>query len=82
MGAVYGFLVAGDRNHAIAEIGRLLSRWHGELVELGGHRIPTATIDPTSVIVRHETGSRETKPEGGRPRYAIDGTFIDGRKEA
>ncbi len=82
VGAVYGFLVPGDRNGAITEIGRFLSNWHGELVELGGHRIPTATIDPTSIIVRHETESRETGPDGGRPRYSIDGTFIDGRKEA
>lgn len=82
VGDMYGFLVPGDREQAAVEIRRLLADWPGDLVELGGQRIPASTIDPVSIVIRHETEPRRTGPQSGRPRYAIDGTFIDGREGA
>jgi hypothetical protein len=82
VGGTYGFLVRGDRESAVAEIHRLVKDWPGHIVELGGGRIPAWAIDPVSILIRHETEPRGTGPDSGRPRYAIDGTFIDGQEEA
>ena len=82
VGATHGFLVAGDREAAVAEIWRLVKDWPGDVVELDGGRIPASTLDPVSILIRHETEPRGTGPDSGRPRYAIDGTFIDGQEGA
>ena len=81
IGDLYSFLVPGDRDQAAVEIRRLLEDWPGDLVELGGQRVPASTIDPGSVVIRHETEPRGTRPGDG-PRYAIDGSFIDGGQGA
>lgn len=82
VGSTYGFLVPGDREQATDEIRRLLEDWPGDVVELGGQRIRASTLDPVSVMISHETEPRGTIPASGRPRYAIDGTFVDGLEGA
>ncbi len=82
VGPICGFLVAGDRESAVDEMWRLVNDWPGDVVELGGRRIPASRLDPVSIVIRHETEPRGTGSQRGRPRYAIDGTSIDGREGA
>ena len=81
VGSMHGFLVPGDRAQAADEIRRLLEEWPGVIVEHGGQRILASTLDPVSVMISHETEPRGTVPVSGRPRYAIDGTFVDGLQQ-
>ena len=81
IGDLYGFLVPGDRDQAAVEIRCLLEDWPGDLVELGGQRVPASTIDPGSVVIRYETEPR-ARDRAAIARYAIDGSFIDGRQGA
>ena len=82
VGDIHGFLVPGDREEAAVEIRRLLRDWPGDLVELGGLRVPASTIDPVSIVIGDESEPRGTRSHGGPPRYAIDGTFIEGLEGA
>jgi hypothetical protein len=77
-GEVCGFLVRGDREQAEEELRRLLRDWPGSLVERGGRRIPVHTIDPFSIVVRREAEPGGARAGSGPPRYAIDGTLVDG----
>ena len=78
VGSTHGFLVPGDREQAADEIRRLLEEWPGVIVEVDGQRILASNLDPVSVMISHETEPRGTVPVSGFPRYAIDGTFVDG----
>ena len=75
---IRGFLVRGDRDEAHDTMLRLLREWPGDVVDLGGRKVPASCVDPRTIVIRHEADYRGVGPGSGKRRFAVDGSLVDG----
>lgn len=78
---LHGFLVPGPKERAESEMKRLLDDEKADLVAISGKKVRASAIDVTTIAIRHETQPKGNGPGSGVPRYAIDGTRVDGCDE-